>query len=96
MVEFRLYYDDNGKVICYTCDKLEGNYIVIDAQTYAESRPDLRIVDGKIIKASEYMILSKLVKSIKGIKCDVSDICVITNTEPSSHWEVEINEYRQN
>jgi hypothetical protein len=29
--EFRLYYDDKGNVICYSCEKLEGNYIVIDA-----------------------------------------------------------------
>ena len=28
--EFRLYYDESGKVICYTCEKLPGNYIVID------------------------------------------------------------------
>ena len=23
--EFRLYYDDSGKVICYTCEKLPGD-----------------------------------------------------------------------
>ena len=31
--EFRLYYDDKGSVITYTCDKIPGNYIVIDAKT---------------------------------------------------------------
>jgi hypothetical protein len=34
--EFRLYYDEKGNVICYTCEKLEGNYVIIDAQTFAE------------------------------------------------------------
>ena len=28
--EFRLYYDDTGRVICYTCEKLPGKYIVIE------------------------------------------------------------------
>ncbi len=96
MVEFRLYYDDNGKVICYTCEKLEGNYVVIDAQTYAESRPDLRVVNGEITKSSDYVIISKLVTSDKGVKCEVNDVCVIIDTEPFKYWEVEVNEYRQN
>jgi hypothetical protein len=26
--EFRLYYDDKGKVLFYSCEKPEGNYIV--------------------------------------------------------------------
>ena len=29
--EFRLYYDDKGKVLFYSCEKPEGDYIVIDA-----------------------------------------------------------------
>ena len=24
MFEFRLYYDENGKVLCYTCEELPG------------------------------------------------------------------------
>jgi hypothetical protein len=46
--EFRLYYNETGKVICYTCEKLDGNYIVIDASIYAAGRPDVRVIDGKI------------------------------------------------
>ena len=95
MVEFRLYYDDNGKVICYTCEKIEGNYIVVDANTYAEGRPDLRVVDGKITKASEYIVMSKLVRSTTGVNCEPTDICVITDSDPSTQWEVEINEFKR-
>jgi hypothetical protein len=46
--EFRLYYDERGCVLFYTCEKPEGNYIVIDSNTYAQGRPDVRVVDGKI------------------------------------------------
>ena len=27
--EFRLYYDDEGRVLFYTCEKPEGNYLEI-------------------------------------------------------------------
>lgn len=94
MVELRLYYDDNGKVLCYTSENLEGNYIVIDANTYAEGRFDLRVVDNKITKASEYMFISKLVKSDSGTRCEPNDICVLTDNDPSTFWEVKINEFR--
>ena len=60
--EFRLYYDDTGRVICYTCEKLPGKYIVIDKNTFAEARPDIRVVDGKVSKAKQRAVISKLVK----------------------------------
>ena len=64
--EFRLYYDDKGKVVTYTCEKLEGNYLLIDAQTYAEGRPDVRVLDGKIIRISANAVVSKLVPNKEG------------------------------
>ena len=95
MVEFRLYYDDTGKVICYTCEALSGdNYIVIDAQTYAESRHDIRVIDGEISKDAEYIVISKMVESIKGISCEIEDICILTDKEPNKKWEAEVNEFR--
>lgn len=45
--EYRLYYDDTGNVLFYTCEKPEGNFIVIDKQTYSEMRYDIKIVNGK-------------------------------------------------
>ena len=65
--EFRLYYDDTGRVICYTCEKIPGKYIVIDKNTFAEARPDIRVVDGKVSKAHQKAVISKLVKSTEEI-----------------------------
>ena len=60
--EFRLYYDDKGAVICYTGDKsMTGNYIVIDAQTFAAARPDIKIIDGRISTASPKAVVYKLI-----------------------------------
>lgn len=80
--EFRLYYDDKGQVITYTCEKIEGNYIVIDAQTYAESRPDLRVVNGKIVRISNSAVVSKLVPDdTEGKVCANEDISIVVNKD---------------
>jgi hypothetical protein len=77
--EFRLYYDDAGKVICYTCDKLEGNYIVVDASTFAQARPDVRIIDGKISTVSNHCIVSKLMPhETQGMACEEEDVSVVS------------------
>lgn len=77
-VEFRLYYDEQGRVITYTCEPLEGdNYIIIDAETYAECRPDIRVIDGKITKQHQYTIISKLKPSTEGIACVSNDIAIV-------------------
>jgi hypothetical protein len=77
--EFRLYYDDKGKVLFYTCDKPEGNYIVIDANTFAQGRPDIRVVDGKIASVDSGAVVSKLILNIEGISCASEDISIVVD-----------------
>jgi hypothetical protein len=94
--EFRLYYDDKGQVLFYTCDKPEGNYIVIDAMTFAECRHDVRIVDNKLAKLSEVRILSKLVIDEHGTDCASEDISIVvdeTYDGPVTKWKLNIHEF---
>ena len=77
--EFRLYYDDKGKVLFYSCEKPEGNYIVIDAATYAAGRPDVRVIDGKISTAIPSLVVSKLMPNIEGTCCTEEDISIIVD-----------------
>ena len=77
--EFRLYYDDKGKVLFYSCEKLEGNYIVIDATTYAVGRPDLRVIDGKISTAVPSLVVSKLMPNEEGVACTEEDISIVVD-----------------
>lgn len=92
---FRLYYDENGKVICYTCEQLPGdNFIEIDTLTYAESNPNLRVINGEIRRDSDYTVISKLVESDEGIECEVEDVCLLTDSIEHKKWKVEINEFR--
>lgn len=79
--EFRLYYDDKGKVVCYTCEKLEGNFIVIDASTFAQARPDVRVVDGKITTVTANAVVSKLMPCDSGKECAKQDISIVVDKE---------------
>jgi len=91
MAELRLYYDDNGNYICYTCEHLEGNYIVIDSQTFAEGRTDVRVIDGKVVRPSSIII--KLDTGNTGIKCAIEDVCIIVDEDYNGQtlmWEEKI------
>ena len=93
--EFRLYYDEKGKVVCYSGDKsLEGNYIVIDAMTFAEARPDVRVIDGKISRVKAEAVVHKLMTNeTEGISCSVDDISIIVEeSEPHVKWKLKTYE----
>jgi hypothetical protein len=96
-VEFRLYYDNEGSIITYTCDKLPGNYIVVDAQTFSEGRPDLTVVDGKLVKLVPEVFLTLLSKSANGTKCASEDVCIIVADDyegDTTNWEIKRHEYK--
>ena len=76
-LEYRLYYDEHGKVLFYTCEKPEGNYIIIDNQTFSEMRMDVRVIDGKISKVIPGMIVQKLKPDSEGQLTAESDISII-------------------
>jgi hypothetical protein len=91
--EFRLYYDEKGNVICYSCQQLEGNYIVIDALTYAIARPDVRIIDGKISTVAPDAVVYKLMPSDEGKACAKEDISIISDGSiETTKWKLRIYE----
>lgn len=95
MVEFRLYYDDNGSVICYTSEasvNIDAKYIIIDAETYACTRYDVRVIDNKIVKFSNVSFINKLVPG-SGTKCHKDDIMIISDTN-TIEWKTKTYEHR--
>lgn len=91
--EFRLYYNDTGQVLFYTCDKLDGNYIVIDSDSYFQSRFDIKIIDGKMVSIYDKQIVTKLVPSDDvGATCHPNDISIIYNGIDAKKWRVKVNE----
>ena len=76
-IEYRLYYDETGKPLFYTCEKPEGNFIVIDRQTYAECRMDVEVINGLVCKVTRAPAISRLVRDTLGTVCAVEDITLI-------------------
>ena len=97
--DFRLYYNDDGSIICYSCENLEGNYVLIDAQTYAECRQDVTIVDGKIETVKPLVLVQKLVESKQGTRCAIDDINIVVSDDyngETTNWEMKKYEFKYN
>jgi len=89
--ERRLYYDENGDPICYTYDDLPELYIVVDADTFAQVRMDIKIVDGEIKQGSSKN-LTKLVPSDKETTpIHPQDVSIIVDNEYKTprYWRVK-------
>lgn len=91
--EFRLYYDEHGAVVCYTGDKsITGNYIVIDALTFAQARPDVRVIDGKISTVAPNAVVHKLMPNeTEGIDCYMEDISILVDSlysDKTQKWKL--------
>jgi hypothetical protein len=89
--EFRLYYDEKGLVICYTCENLPGNFIIVDNITFAQARPDVRVVDGRITTVISNAVVSKLMPCDSGQSCATTDISLVVGKEFNSeitNWKM--------
>lgn len=83
--EFKLYYDNNGKVITYTTEILPNqNFIIITREQYAEARPDVLVKDGKIVYTNCKKQIFKLEKGDAGTRTSKFDINILTNDIPNS------------
>jgi hypothetical protein len=92
--EFRLYYDDNGNVLFYTGEKPEGNYIVVDKQTFAEARPDVKVINGVIILNSNITQIYKLKPTTEGTLTYVDDVSLILDSTDveGTYWQFDMKE----
>lgn len=91
-VEYRLYYNDQGTPLHYSCEDLPGNYVVVSAEVYAQGRYDCRIVDGEI-KYPAQVKYTKLVPDTKGTACYAKDVSIVSATETDAkHWKLKIYE----
>lgn len=94
-ITFRLYYDQQGMPVCYSMEDLPGEWIEIDAETYAHGRPNVRVVDKKIQILQQADMVSKLCPANQGTCCDPSDVCIVVeSTQPHTKWNKKY--YEQN
>lgn len=91
-IEYRLYYNEHGDPLHYTCEDLPGDYVVVSAEVYAQGRYDCRIVNGQI-KYPSQIKYAKLVPGTKGTACYAKDVSIVSNTETDAkHWKLKIYE----
>jgi len=98
--EFRLYYKKDGTVDFYTCDKPEGDHIVIDAGVFAEARPDIKVIDGRISRNRPKAIVQKYKPSTSGTLTSIDDISILIDetklkkqdAKRVQHWELRTHE----
>lgn len=90
MLEYRVYYDDTGKIITYTTEKLDGNYLIITWQEYIECRFDAKIVNSKLVKQNIKKTIAKFTKSTSGTKCSSYDINILVddNADDYIYWDL--------
>ena len=91
-VFYRVYYNDDGTVICYSMEDLPGKYIDIDQPTYARSYPNVRVINGKLVETVPATVTRKLTPNGTGTSCDPWSICVIIDKEPNIKWSVSTYE----
>jgi hypothetical protein len=48
-LEYRVYYDEHGKILTYTTEDLPGDYLVITRDEYNIARHDAIVLDGVLI-----------------------------------------------
>lgn len=75
--EFRLYYDAEGDPLYYACEDLPGEYIIVDQETYAQGRYDIKIIDGEITLLSEFVYYNKMAPSDSGTACHRNNALII-------------------
>lgn len=90
-ISYRLYYDDQGHPLFYSMEDLPGNYIEVDAATYAKSSRRVRVRDGQLIHLKT-VTAAKLVPGETGTCCHPQNVCIVVN-EQQSHTKWSLKTY---
>lgn len=92
VLEYRLYYDEQGWPLHYSTQQEPGNYIVVDQETYSNGAKHVRVVGGKI-KTFQVVFGKKLAPSSQGQACHPSDVAVVVaSDQPHCCWQIKHEE----
>lgn len=91
-IEFRVYYNENGSIQCYTNEELPGNYILVDKEIWHSNRFDVKVVNGKLEELK--VVPTKLVPVANGgYTCALNDVTIIVSAStPHTKWNLKTHE----
>lgn len=89
-IVFRLYHDEQGRVITYTTENLPGNYITITREQFAEARPDVLVVDGQIELTHAMTKVRKLhtVDHMPAQAASCWDVNIVADPATDTDWQL--------
>ena len=90
-VVLKLYYNDQGEPIVYTCDTQPGNYIEVDPETFAERSMRVRVSNGVLKHLPPLTYISKLQPSESGTMCHNKDVAIVVN-DLGTYWKKQTYE----
>jgi len=85
-VVLKLYYNEQGEPIVYSSDKLDGNYIEVDAETFALASYRVRVVNGELKHIPPAVYVNKLHPGDSGTLCHSQDVAVVVK-DTGTHWK---------
>ncbi len=89
---YKLYYDSQGYVICYSMDDLPGAWIAITAEQFARANSHVRVVNDKIVPMIRVRS-RKLVPSSDGTNCDRSSVAIVIDEDQRGQkWSLKTYE----
>lgn len=90
-VFFRLYHNADGTPRLYTMEDLSGDYIEVDADTYARSSFHVRVINQQLVHVRPRVQVQKLAPDPdQGVTCDPLDVCVVVDgTQSHTKWSIQ-------
>lgn len=85
-VVLKLYYDEHGQPIVYTCDTIQGNYIEVDPETFALANMRVKVINGTIKHLPPVIYVNKLTPGSSGTLCHSQDVAVVVN-DSGTYWK---------
>lgn len=86
-MEYRLYHDDQGQPLFYSMQDLPGRYITVDANTYAQGRYDIRVINGQI-KLPTRSRPGKIKPADSGVACHPTNAMII-KSDSTCYWKLQ-------
>ena len=90
--EYRLYYDAAGNPLYYTMESPDGDYVVVDQDTYTEGRYDVKVVDGRVcVPLTDGVAKLKPVGDNIGVFCHPRNVAITTSNAVNSQcWQLSL------